>query len=336
MKKNAHIIIIVIIAMASFFGFYPIFSLFKDASAQAFGSAIFGTIFTIVLTMFLLNKQTEVSETSQSRQVVFKEKLELFNRITDILGKCFKDGKISKDERLELQFVLMGLTMLAKEETIEVFNDLLKDLFEETDPEADITVTSEQRDKLLKFAIACRRELDLDELSEKSAKFQEQKAVQLQKNLSPTLAAMGTEKRIIFSGWDEFEKAQSAKDPLKKSFMPIAENVHELIISTFKENKMQFEASYGDGTFSFSVPKDLAKSKKRTCVRFGLLNFKKDGCYIESLYKDADDELPKGAKLRKKDDPTEYFYNFSSIDDFEKVKQDIKKGVLRSYKILAM
>lgn len=141
--------------------------------------------------------------------------------------------------------------------------------------------------------------------------------------------------RTTYETWDEFEKEQSSKDPLKKRFMPIAKNVHGLIVSTYKENNMPYEVKYGDGTFSFAVPGDFAKTRTRTCVRFGLLNFKKDSCYIESLYKDADEELPKGAKLRKKDDPTGYFYNFASPDDFEKVAQDIKKNVVKSYKILA-
>jgi len=335
MKKNSYIIIIVVIAMASFFGFHPIFSLFKDTSAQAFGSAIFGTIFTIVLTMFLLNKQTEVSETSQKNQVVFKEKLALFNKITDILGKCFKDGKISKDERPELQLVLMGLTMLAKDETIVVFNDLLKDLFdEETEPEADITVTPEQRDKLLKFVVACRRELDLDESSEKSAKFQEQKAEQLQENLSPTLAAMGTEKRITFSGWDEFEKSQSA-DSRKETFIPIAKAVHYLIIETMNKEKIKPEINYGGGTFSFKVPKDNAKTAKRTFARFGLLDAGNKSCYLDFLYKNAEAKMPIGAKNFRPSIKEVISYRFKSIEDFDKWRESIESAVITSYNFLS-
>ena len=73
----------------------------------------------------------------------------------------------------------------------------------------------------------------------------------------------------------------------------------------------------------------------RTCARFGLVSLRKDRCYIESLLKEADDKLPEGAIQFKKDDPTHYGYRFASPDDFEKVKKDMKAGIVRSYKILA-
>jgi len=142
-------------------------------------------------------------------------------------------------------------------------------------------------------------------------------------------------KRITYESFDEFEKEQSMKDPLKKRFMPIAKIAHELIVSTFKENNMPYEVRYGDGTFSFSVPKGIAKSRTRTCVRFGLVNFKKNSSYFDSIYKNAADELPEGTRLMIKDDPTRYFYNFSSIDDFESVKPSLKIGIIKSYKLLA-
>jgi hypothetical protein len=145
----------------------------------------------------------------------------------------------------------------------------------------------------------------------------------------------GKGKKITYASWSEFEEKESSKDPLRKSFMPIAKNVHELIISTFKENKMPFAVRYGGGTFSFSVPEVLAKSKKRTCVRFGLVNFKMNSTYFDSLYKDAADELPKGATLMKKEDPIRYGYGFASLNDLETVKQDLKKGILKSYRYLS-
>jgi hypothetical protein len=144
-------------------------------------------------------------------------------------------------------------------------------------------------------------------------------------------------KRITYATWSEFAREQSAKDPLKKRFMPIAKNVHDLINSTLNENNMPFEVSYGDGTFSVSVPKDIAKSKKRTCARFGLLNFKKDRSYVESLYKEAVDPLPEGATYKNKNNPdlTQYLFLFESEAAVREVEESIRGAVLKSYRFLS-
>lgn len=225
--------------------------------------------------------------------------------------EALNDGVVTDLERTGLDFFQNKLK-LSDDDSIRIFEEVLKEMQEKSGVQAGPSRTVDEKKTKAKAAISVKT----DE-GDKGDK------------------ALTKGSRTTYETWDQFEKEQVSKDLLKKRFMPIAKNVHDLIVSTYEEHDMPYEVKYGDGTFSFAVPSDLAKTRTRTCVRFGLLNFKKDSCYIESLYKDADEELPKGAKLRKKDDPTVYFYNFASPDDFEKVAQDIKKNVVKSYRILA-
>jgi len=51
---------LVIIAVAVYFGFEPLFDLINGGVAGSVVGASFSAIFVIVLTMYLLNKQTEI------------------------------------------------------------------------------------------------------------------------------------------------------------------------------------------------------------------------------------------------------------------------------------
>ena len=243
----------------------------------------------------------------------------------------------------EEQVNAMGFDYSQKEDETDIFI-IMGD--PKTDGKEMFEISLTKSNKGLKLSALCRNTIYLissenDEIREYIPDENEQPKGHLNSSESGDVSeqqedeAPAKGKKIKYASWPEFEEKESAREPLRKSFMPIAKKAHELIISTFKENKMPVEVRYGGGTFSFSVPQDLAKSRTRTCLRFGLLNFKMDSSYIESLYKDAADKLPDGAKQRKKDDPTEYFYNFASLDDFEKAKKDLKEGIVRSYKILA-
>jgi tetratricopeptide (TPR) repeat protein len=144
-------------------------------------------------------------------------------------------------------------------------------------------------------------------------------------------------KRNTYASWPEFEKEQSAKGPQKKSFMPIAKNVHDLITSAFNENKMPFEVRYGGGTFSFSVPTGIAKSGNKVCASFGLIGL---GRYphLKYIYKEAADPLPQDAKHYTKNGseiPTMYYISFKSEAAVQEMEQTIKEAILKSYKLLS-
>lgn len=307
------------------------FSFFKDPAAQAFSSAIFGTLFTVLLMLFLLNKQTEVEENKQRSQVVFNEKVQLFKSIIDLLEKCSMDGKISKDELPIFEFIMIRLTMIASNDTIIAFKELNEKIFKhpmEDDDEKSLLIDVEIKNNILAFANRCRLELELGSV-EDNITFNEKIQPQIGDVLNKIEKARTTD-RSIYKEWNQFEEEQKNADPLKMKYMPFAKSVHDLIIQTLKEANLKYEINYGAGTFSFNVPKELAKSRSRRFARFGLLKRDKTGSYLDGLYK-VNSEIPTAAYSYEED---KYQFNIYSLDDIEKNKNSIRKGVVQSYKYL--
>ena len=56
--------------------------------------------------------------------------------------------------------------------------------------------------------------------------------------------------------------------------------------------------------------------------------------YFDSLYMAEGESVPERAQFMS-DGSSRCSYDLASLEDFEKVKQDIKKGVVKSYRILA-
>ena len=75
--------ILFIVGIAVFFGFAPLFELAGGGFSGRIIGATFGSIFAILMTMFLLNKQTEIEQESKKSERVFDEKVVLYK---DILG----------------------------------------------------------------------------------------------------------------------------------------------------------------------------------------------------------------------------------------------------------
>lgn len=210
------VISIVVIGIAGYVGFSPLFETFKEGITSEFLAAIFGTVFTIMITMFLLNKQTEIEEEKSRSESVFNERVELYKQIVDQMSNIVEDGEISISEMSKLQFMLVKLQMVANDNTIEKFikvYDAVSNAFsrveeEETNNEneneqKDATIISPD-DKLfileamLDFSQACRIELGLassDKInkdlfsSTKESLKKSQKAVE-EKKLSGTRAEM--------------------------------------------------------------------------------------------------------------------------------------------------
>jgi len=141
--------------------------------------------------------------------------------------------------------------------------------------------------------------------------------------------------RATYSNWSEFEKAQREKDERKKANLPIAKKIHDLIIDVLRKENRKYDIRYGDGTFSFSMPKDEAKTGKRTFARLGLVDLAGDNIYLDTLYKKEDEAIPLGGSSWSKKDQNKYQFTMSTLEDFEKVKDSIKGGVIRSYNYLA-
>ncbi len=115
---------ILLVAIASFISFQPLFKKLTDNAAQQYASGIFGSIIASILTMFLLKKQTEVEDLEGRKQKVFDEKIALFNQILENFDKIFEDRIITKEELSRLEFLLIQLTMFASDETIQKYKEI--------------------------------------------------------------------------------------------------------------------------------------------------------------------------------------------------------------------
>ena len=84
-KKGTQAVgLLLIIGISVYIGFTPLFELVNGGVAGAVIGASFGAIFVIILTMYLLNKQTEIEQESKKSEKVFDEKVQLFKEIMTI------------------------------------------------------------------------------------------------------------------------------------------------------------------------------------------------------------------------------------------------------------
>jgi len=177
MKKNIQetrkqswllLLALVIIAFAVSIGFSPLFELIDGGIAARILGSSFGAIFVIVLTMFLLNKQTEIEQESKKSERVFDEKVKIYQIILDICRDMLMDGKLTQEEINRLPFPLIKLQMLADENVISSFQEVFKKINEVYSIEGEvITIEDEDKNKiyelLSKFSNECRIDLEISD-----------------------------------------------------------------------------------------------------------------------------------------------------------------------------
>ena len=123
---------IVVIGLAVYMGFTPLFEKIQGGVAGAVVGASFGAIFVIVLTMYLLNKQTEIEQESKKSERVFDEKVQLYQNILNTTRDMIEDGSISLDEITKLPFAMIHLQMLGDDSVIESYKSVfvrINDIF---------------------------------------------------------------------------------------------------------------------------------------------------------------------------------------------------------------
>ena len=163
------LIAIAIIGVSVYIGFEPLFDkVGGGVPAQVLGAS-FGAIFMIVLTMYLLNKQTEIEQESKKSEKVFEEKVKLYKSMLATTKEMLRDGKISSQERTELSFAMVELQMVGADETISAFNsvfDKINETFQSTDGDP-VDLDDEHKMEILKslsrFAQKCRVDLGINE-----------------------------------------------------------------------------------------------------------------------------------------------------------------------------
>lgn len=163
------LIALVVMAFAVSLGFAPLFELIGEGIAGEIIGSSFGAIFVIILTMFLLNKQTEIEQESKKSERLFDEKVNIYQKIFDICSDMLMDGKLSQDEINRLPFPLIKLQMLASEDVIIAFQEVFNELNRVYDVEGEV-VTIQDSDKveiyrlLSVFSNECRKDLEISDV----------------------------------------------------------------------------------------------------------------------------------------------------------------------------
>ena len=169
-KGRNTLIAIFIIGVAVYFGFTPLFESQLGGVAGAVIGSSFGAIFVIVLTMYLLNKQTEIEQESKRSEKVFEEKMKIYSDIFEKTEQMLDDGKISKnDEMKKLPFVMVRLLTVGSDQVISSFQEVYNSINLVFDSESEdiVELTDDERQnimtKLSFFANTCRVDLGVSD-----------------------------------------------------------------------------------------------------------------------------------------------------------------------------
>ena len=160
-KSQRTIIALVIIGLSVYLGFTPLFELIQGGVAGAVVGASFGAIFVIVLTMYLLNQQTEIEQESKKSERVFDEKVKLYQYILNVSKDMVEDEVLTRDEIMKLPFAMINLQMIGGDKTIKAFQDVFSKINNvySKNQEDNTGIDDEERVEILKilsaFAKSC-------------------------------------------------------------------------------------------------------------------------------------------------------------------------------------
>ena len=118
------------------------------------------------MTMYLLNKQTEIEQESKKSEKLFEEKLKIYWEIFDATELMLEDGCISKEQEMKkLPFVMARLVTIGSDDVIAAYQivyDEINKVFDEK-PDDIVELSDVQKQKLIieivEFSNACRVDL---------------------------------------------------------------------------------------------------------------------------------------------------------------------------------
>ena len=161
--------ILFIVGIAVFFGFAPLFELAGGGFSGRIIGATFGSIFAILMTMFLLNKQTEIDQESKKSERVFDEKVVLYKDILVKSKDMLEDGQLDTKEILALPFTLIKMQMVGGDEAIKIYTSFfekINDIYEASDDEV-VQISGSDKQQLYsllsRFSVQCRVDLGISD-----------------------------------------------------------------------------------------------------------------------------------------------------------------------------
>ena len=178
LRGYKNLVAIAVIAVCVYFGFSPLFELVDGGVEGRVLGASFGAIFVLVLTMYLLNKQTEIEQESKRSEKIFEEKVAFYKALLATVKEILEDGKIDSNEVNKLSFSMIELQMLGADETIKAFIPVLdkcNHILRSTDDDS-VEISDEDQVELLidlsKFSQKCRVDLGIDNIELDAAIFE--------------------------------------------------------------------------------------------------------------------------------------------------------------------
>ena len=169
-KQGIKILIILgVVGIVVFFGYGPLFDLVGGGIPGRVLGATFGSIFAILMTMFLLNKQTEIEQESKKSERVFDEKVQLYKTILESAKNMLKDNQLDSKEMLALPFSLIQMQMVGGDEAIKVYTALfekINDIYEADKNEVVEIPESKAHEVfslLSRFSVQCRVDLGISD-----------------------------------------------------------------------------------------------------------------------------------------------------------------------------
>ena len=169
-KQGIKILIILgVVGIVVFFGYGPLFDLVGGGIPGRVLGATFGSIFAILMTMFLLNKQTEIEQESKKSERVFDEKVHLYKNILESAKNMLEDNQLDSKEMLALPFTLIQMQMVGGDEAIKLYTtffEKINDIYEADENEVVKIPESQAQEVfslLSRFSVQCRVDLGISD-----------------------------------------------------------------------------------------------------------------------------------------------------------------------------
>lgn len=170
-KANKAVLAIILIGISVFLGFEPLYEKVEGGVAGAVIGASFGAIFVVILTNYLLTKQTEVEQESTRSERVFEEKVNLYKEILTATELMLEDGYIKGSEEMKrIPFLMLRLQMLGNDEAIKSYQNIyhqINNIFIAEPGNNEVEVSEESFLRLFQllgdFCNVCRLDLKVSE-----------------------------------------------------------------------------------------------------------------------------------------------------------------------------
>jgi hypothetical protein len=202
MKKNQIYLLFVITILSIAF----IYSFRTDFPHELASGAI-GAILTVIVTMFLLEKQTGSEEIKAKNSKVFEKKLEIYDEFLKLLHKIILDKKIDEVEKQELIFQIAQIkTHTSGEHIIEIFSQIKRiiGLFKEDPINIDNTELTEA---LFEIVEIFQKELYQKTLGKSNISFEEN-IKELLQDIQETDKNWA---KITFNDFDKYKEGQKLR-----------------------------------------------------------------------------------------------------------------------------